>query len=233
MASNVNWFRFLSLSQLYILRLRRWFICALSKQWKCLSMNSSDFPRFLFHFCLLTHFYGRRLSLFFLCDSAVSHRAVFFEQGPSDELQQRQEVDQPFLLQAQQTQHLTQLVALHTTNLQTHITHFSYNIWCCFAFQKVWHQWCSFLLMVTKSTKTFPQCFWTFGFLVSSPQSPYVAPSPTPWSLDVPLHWHHYRLYIHVLDSQMPKGSPSAAKEAKSVSIFAICCIRKSFLSQP
>lgn len=72
-----------------------------------------------------------------LCDSAVSHQAVFFEQRPGDELQQGQQVDQTFLLQAQQTQHSTQLFTLHTTTLQTQMQIFisAARFWHCFSHQ--------------------------------------------------------------------------------------------------
>lgn len=50
-----------------------------------------------------------------------SHRAVLFEQRPGDELHQREQVDQPFLLQAQQAQHFTQLFTLHAATLQTQL----------------------------------------------------------------------------------------------------------------
>lgn len=51
-----------------------------------------------------------------------THCAVFLKKRPGDELQQRHQVDEAFLLQAQQTQQSPQLVALHATRLhrQTH-----------------------------------------------------------------------------------------------------------------
>lgn len=48
----------------------------------------------------------------------ASHQVILFEQRPGDELEQRQHVDQPLLLQAQQTQHFAELLALHAAVLK-------------------------------------------------------------------------------------------------------------------
>lgn len=48
-----------------------------------------------------------------------THRALLPQQRPGDELQQRQHPDQTFLLQAQQPQSFTQLVARHAAVLWT------------------------------------------------------------------------------------------------------------------
>lgn len=47
----------------------------------------------------------------------VSYRAVLLEQRPGDELHQRQQLEQSFLLQAQQTQDFTELLAWHSAAL--------------------------------------------------------------------------------------------------------------------
>lgn len=49
---------------------------------------------------------------------AGTHRAVFLEQGPGDELQQVRQVDQSLVLHAQQMQHFAQFIALNTATLQ-------------------------------------------------------------------------------------------------------------------
>lgn len=49
-----------------------------------------------------------------------AHHTVLLQQGPGDELQQRQKVPQTFLFEAQEAQHSTQLLTWHATTLRMH-----------------------------------------------------------------------------------------------------------------
>lgn len=81
----------------------------------------------------------------------VTYHIVLLEQRPGDELKERQQVAQTFLLQPEQTQHLTQLLALDATFLQMLMLNLG-AIW--------WHE----LLVNLMSTKQS-----TFGFWCRAP----------------------------------------------------------------
>lgn len=93
----------------------------------------------------------------------ASHQVVLFEQRPGDELEQRQHVDQPLLLQAQQTQHFAELLALHATVLKN-TKHPFVAVSSYLGINAVKSFGCYSLLTVKKGGSL----FFTFGFRVTT-----------------------------------------------------------------
>ena len=199
-------------SQLSVMALAEVYMCAIRVvqmfififKWPSILLRSSEEPKLMVK-KKCPHLFIYLFIWIWIYLNQASHRIVFFEQRPGDELEQRQHVDQPLLLQAQQTQHFAELLALHAAVLKNTNTYLL-----------------PFLLFLEKRKKKNTVesfgCYSlsTFQFQVYdfSPRSPCAAPWPTPWSALGPPHW---RLHLFCFQAPRSRGCPSGAKDTKSV----------------